>query len=220
MLNKEEREERRHQLGASEIYKISNFNSLQCQVLWEEKIGISEQKEIDNKHVRAGNILEQPCLDFYGENNNISLKLNERIESKKVRGFVASLDARDIKNNIPIENKVIGVRTWYQMYAKRKSNAGYSTIKLNIPNMYFLQVQAQIHVCNADYGIILFNVLTDEQKEDPLNVVVNDFIQRPVKIDRNDVIIDEIIKRADYFMFCINHKKRPSEIEYQRKELF
>ena len=41
MLNNQEREERRKQLGASEIYKLNNFDTLQAQHLWEEKMGKS-----------------------------------------------------------------------------------------------------------------------------------------------------------------------------------
>ena len=58
MLSLEEREERRKQLGASEIHKIFNFDSRDCQELWELKVGLRDYEEIDNDAITAGNILE------------------------------------------------------------------------------------------------------------------------------------------------------------------
>ena len=40
MLSNKEREERRKQIGASEIYKLLNFDTQDCQSLWELKIGL------------------------------------------------------------------------------------------------------------------------------------------------------------------------------------
>jgi len=93
MLSLEEREERRHQLGASEIHKILNFDTQECQQLWELKVGIRNYEELDNDAIDAGNILEEPCLDYFEKENNVELVRNERIEHKTIPGLVASYDA-------------------------------------------------------------------------------------------------------------------------------
>lgn len=219
MLNSQEREERRKQLGASEIYKLSNFDTLQAQYLWEEKMGKRTHEDLDNVHITAGDILEQPCLEYYSKLTGNVLIFNERIESPKVKGLVASLDAREAETNIPIENKVIGLNSWFAMYAKKKFNAEYMGTKLNIPKAYYLQVQTQIHVLDAPHGILNFNVLSNEQKENPLMVEIDEFINHPVTIARDDATIDEILKRARYMIWCMKHKRRPREIEFIRKEI-
>ena len=51
MLSLNEREERKKQLGASEIHKILNFDSKECQDLWELKIGLQQQEELDSDNI-------------------------------------------------------------------------------------------------------------------------------------------------------------------------
>ena len=67
MLNLEEREERKKQIGASEIYKLLNFDSELAQDLFELKIGLQDYVELDNDAIVAGNILEEQCLEFYAK---------------------------------------------------------------------------------------------------------------------------------------------------------
>ena len=107
MLSLEEREIRRKQLGASEIHKILNFDSQTAQDLWELKLGLQDYEELGNDAITCGNILEEDCLRYYEKINNCELIFNERIEHKKIKGLVVSLDAREKNTSIPIENKVI-----------------------------------------------------------------------------------------------------------------
>lgn len=220
MLSLEEREERRTQIGASEIHKILNFDSQECQDLWELKIGLQDYQELDNDAVTAGNILEEDCLKFYEDTNNVELIFNERLEHKKIKGLVVSLDAREKETSIPVENKVINEKTFKNWVAKRKSNAIYENIKLNIPITYYCQIQAQIMVCGADKGILNVNTLTDEEQEDPINVLITDLHNKQIEILRDDVLINELEKRARYMLDCIKYKKRPSENEYLEKEVY
>ena len=220
MLSLEEREERRTQIGASEIHKILNFDSQECQDLWELKIGLQDYQELENDAITAGNILEEDCLKFYEDTNNVELIFNERLEHKKIKGLVVSLDAREKETSIPVENKVINEKTFKNWVAKRKSNAIYENIKLNIPITYYCQIQAQIMVCGTDKGILNVNTLTDEEQEDPINVLITDLHNKQIEILRDDVLIDELEKRARYMLACIKYKKRPSENEYLEKEVY
>ena len=220
MLSLEEREERRKQIGASEIYKLLNFDNQDCQDLWELKIGLQDYQELDNDAITAGNILEEDCLKYYESSNNTELVLNERIEHKDIKGLVVSLDAREVDTSIPVENKVINERTWESWIAKRTCNAEYEGIKLNIPKSYYCQLQIQIAVLETEKGILNVNTLTDEEQEDPINVVITDLHNKQVEIARNDYVIFELENRAKYMLYCMEHKLRPSEQDYLEKMVF
>ena len=224
MLSLEERETRRKQLGASEIYKIFNFDSQDAQDLWELKIGLQDYQEIDNDAVTAGNILEEDCLKYFEKTNGVPLIYNSRIYDNHIDGLVVSLDAH-IPNEtntlgIPVENKVINERTWLSWIAKRGGNAEYEGIKLNIPKSYYYQIQTQIYVMESDYGILNVNTLTDEEQEDPINVVITDLHNKQIIIKRDDAVIEDIFKRASYMLYCMKYKKRPSELEYLEGMVF
>ena len=219
MLSLEEREIRRKQIGASEVYKLLNFDSQEAQDLWELKVGIQDYQEIDSDAITAGNILEEDCLKYYSKTNSVQLYYNERIETP-IKGFVVSLDAREIESNIPVENKVINEKTWQSWIAKRTYNTEYQGIKLNIPNSYYYQMQSQIFALDSAYGVLNVNTLTDEEQEDPINVVITDLHNKQVIIERNEVVMVEIIKRVRYMFDCMQHMKRPSELDYLEKEVF
>lgn len=220
MLSLEEREERRNQLGASEIHKILNFDTQQAQDLWELKIGLQDYEELDNDAITSGNILEEDCLKYYESSNNKELIFNERIEHKSIKGLVVSLDAREKETSIPVENKVINEKTFMGWIAKRKCNATYEGIKLNIPNNYYCQVQIQAAVLEVEKGILNVNTLTDEEQEDPINVVITDLHNKQIEILRDEPLIHELEKRARYMLDCMKYKKRPSENEYLEKEVY
>ena len=220
MLSLEEREIRRKQLGASEIHKILNFDSQVCQDLWELKLGLQDYEELNNDAITSGNILEEDCLKYYENSNNCELIFNERIEHKKIKGLVVSLDAREKDTSIPVENKVINEKTFRSWVSKRSYNAIYETIKLNIHISYYCQVQTQIAVLDTEKGILNVNTLTDEEQEDPINVVITDLHNKQIEILRNDDLIHELEKRAEYFLDCVKYKKRPSENDYLEKEVY
>lgn len=217
MLSLEEREERRHQLGASEIYKTLNFDTQECQQLWELKVGIRDYEEIDNDAIDAGNILEEPCLDYFEKENNEELIRNERIEHKSILGLVASYDARISDTHIPIENKVINQDTFKSWIAKKNFNAVYEEIKLNIPKSYYCQCQIQMQISDVDKAILNVNTLTDEEQENPINVTITDIHNKQIEILRNDSLINELESRAKYMLHCMKYKRRPSEKEYFEK---
>ena len=220
MLSLEEREERRHQLGASEIHKLMNFDTQECQNLWELKVRLRDYEELDNDAILAGNILEEECLNYFEKTNKVELAFNERIEHKKIQGLIASLDARITDTSIPIENKVINEKTWERWQTKKKFNAIYDDLKLNIPKIYYYQIQTQITVLDVEYGILNINTLTDEEQEDPLCVTITELHNKQIKIDRCEKIIEEIESRAKYMLHCMKYKIRPSELDYIEKNLF
>lgn len=220
MLSLEEREERKKQLGASEIHKILNFDSQACQDLWELKIGLQNYEELDNDAITSGNILEEDCLKYYEHSNNKELIFNERIEHKNIKGLVVSLDAREKETSIPVENKVINEKTFRDWFAKRKYNAIYNGIKLNIPIAYYCQIQAQMMVLEVEKGILNVNTLTDEEQENPINVIITELHNKQIEILRDETLIKELEKRSRYMLECIKHKKRPSENEFLEKEVY
>ena len=224
MLSLEEREERKKQIGASEIHKLFNFDSQEAQDLWELKIGLQEYQELDSDAITAGNILEEDCLKYYEKTNNIKLIYNARIHDIEVDGLVVSLDAY-IPNDtdtlgIPVENKVINEKTWISWIAKRSGNAEYDGIKINIPKSYYYQLQTQIYVLDSNEGVLNINTLTDEEQEDPINVTITDLHNKQIHVKRDNKVIEEIVRRAKYMLHCMKYKIRPSELDYLEKEVF
>lgn len=220
MLSAKEREERKHQIGASEIYILLNFDSQTCQNLWELKVGLQDYQEFSNSAIDCGNILEEDCLKYYENTNKTKLIYNERIESKQIKGLVVSLDSREYETNIPVENKVINIKTWKKWIAKKKYNAEYQNIKLNVPISYYCQIQTQMYVLGTKIGILNINTLTDEEQQDPINVIISGSHNKQIKIIRDDFLINDLKNRAIFMLDCMNFKKRPSEIDYLEKYLF
>lgn len=220
MITIEEKKERLKTVGASETYKLFNFDTEQAQALWELKMGLIDYEEIDNDSITAGNILEEDCLNYYAKENNVELIMNERIEHKEVKGLVASLDARESNTSIPVENKIINENTWSRWKVKRGGNAKYRDELISIPKSYYLQLQTQISVLNAEKGILNVNTLTDEEVDNCINVVITDLHNKKIPIQRDEEIIKEILTRSKYMLWCIEHKTRPSEVEYLEKYVF
>ena len=220
MLSEQERLERRSQIGASEIYKLLNFDTQQAQDLFDLKMGLKEHVELDNDAITAGNILEEDCLDYYENSNNCELLRNERIEHPKIKGLVVSLDAREKATSIPVENKVIKEDVWLSWHAKRSYNALYEDIKLNIPKAYYCQLQIQIATLGVEIGKLNVNTLTQEEQENPIEVVITEIHNKQVIIYRDDELIEELEKRAKYMLHCIKYKRRPSENDYLEKYIY
>lgn len=220
MLSIEEREIRRKQIGASEVYKLFNFDSQDAQDLWELKIGLQDYQDIDNDAIMAGNILEEECLKYYEKTNNVKLVYNSRVSSSEIDGLVVSLDADEPEYGIPVENKVINEKSWKSWIVKRGGNAEYNGIKLSIPKSYYYQLQTQIYVMGTNEGVFNINTLTDEEQEDPINVVITDLHNKQIRVKRDDDAINEIKKRVKYMLHCMKYKTRPSELDYLEKEVF
>lgn len=220
MITLEERQQRLKTVGASEVYKIFNFDTEQAQNLWELKMGLTDYQELDNDSITAGNILEEDCLNYYAKENETELVCNERVEHKNVKGLVVSLDAREKDTSVPIENKVINETTWNSWKVTRGGNAKYRDELISIPKSYYLQLQTQIEVLGTEKGVFNINTLTDEEVDNPLNVVITDLHNKQIPIERNGETIKEILKRNEYMLWCIEHKTRPSEVEYLEKKVF
>lgn len=200
MLNSEERELRKKQVGASEVYKLFNFDNQTLQSLYNQKIGVEESVEIDNEYVRAGNILEEDCIKFYLQKNNIKeYVLNQRFEHSRIPNFVASTDGF---TTIPIEIKTVGL----EKFAK--------IIKSEQEKNHYIQVQAQMSCSGTDTAVIVYFGLTDYDRQFPLEYTPNEFTMFPIGIWRDDELIKEMESRVKYLLWCVEHQWKPSEKDY------
>lgn len=213
MINERERKERKKQIGASEIYLLNNFDTKGAINLFNIKTGKEEQKEILNKYVIAGDLLEEDCLKAYEKYKNIKLTFNERIESPTVKNVVASLDARR-DDFVPIENKVIKYETFKKWKAKKSYNALGKDGRFNIPKKYYYQIQLQMHCTKSEKGILLANTFTEKELSNPLLVEVEKNKQHELIVLKNDDLIKDILNRAIYFLDCVKNNKLPNEKEY------
>lgn len=206
MLNSEERELRKKQVGASEVYKLFNFDNQTLQSLYNQKIGVEESVEIDNEYVRAGNILEEDCIKFYLQKNGIKeYVLNRRFEHSQIPNFVASTDGF---TTIPIEIKTVGVDKLVKIISEDK-----------IERNHYIQVQAQMSCTNTDSGIIIYFGLTDYDRSFPLEYTPNEFSMNPIGVWRDDELIKEMESRVKYFLWCVEHQWKPSEKDYLLKSI-
>lgn len=220
MLSLEQREERKKTIGASEIHKLLNFDSQECQDLWELKIGLQDYKELDNDSIDAGNILEDDGLNYYASSNNVEIVKNERIANRDVPGIVCSYDAREVQTHIPIENKIINEKTFKSWKRKTKGNCVWMEEYYTIPTAYYCQIQIQIDTSNVEEGVLNVNTLTDEEQENPIMVEITDIHNKQLRFYRDENVIKELKNRAVYFLYCMKYKSRPSEKEYIEKEVF
>jgi len=211
MLTEKQREERRSQLGASEVYKIMNFDNLTAKNLWKEKIGLIEVEEFENDSMMAGNLLEEDCLKYFFKYCEITdYTLNERIEHNEIKGLVASLDGYDCGVYAPIECKTVG----YTQHEK------WNKSKYKIPKNYYLQVQTQISCCSSSNGILVAFLLTENDKIDPINYYLDESKMFIYPIERDEEIIEEIESRSTYFLGCIRSKREPKEADYLERHVF
>lgn len=205
MLNKEERELRKTQIGASDIHKIFNFDNKGAKDLWKEKVGLLEKEEFTNQYLVAGNLLEEDCLTYYFKKNNIKgYELNKRVEHNKIKNFVVSLDANI--GNIPYENKTINSRDFAKL--------------TKVSRRYYLQLQAQMSCLNSDYGYIIYNSVTPEDLEEPLNYQPSELTQEVIRVERNIEVIAEIENRVEYFLWCVQYNREPEEAHYISRMVF
>ncbi len=218
MLDAKGWEERKTQLGASDMHKIFNFDNKGAKDLWLEKIGELERKQFSNKYTVAGSLIEDDALEFYFKSKGITnYSLNKRMKHPDIEMLVASCDAiyilDDVKLTfrekiIPVENKTIKYDNFIELKADK------------IPRNYYLQVQTQIACCGGGFGVIVFNAVVDKDYIDPLLYKPNYIKQIAFNIKKDDAIVNEIVNRAKYFEWCVKYKREPSESDYQARSVF
>ena len=209
MLSPAEWEERKSQIGASDVPKIFNFDNKGAYNLWLEKTGQIEKEQFENKYTNAGNVLEDRCLLYAYEMLGISnYSMDDRIEHPKIKGFVVSLDGLDLENNVPVVNKTIKHTTY------RKNVARFNERGLE-DTTYYRQLQAQISVLNASGGWLIYNVLGDDDYIYPELYEPNEIIQERRFHERDEKMIKEIDSRVSYMLKCMKEMKRPSEKRYK-----
>ncbi len=199
MLNEFERNERMHQLGASDIHKIFNFNNKGAFDLWQEKMGLIEKPQIETRSMTAGNLLEEDCLVFFFNRKSITdYVLNERVEHRDIKNFVVSTDG--LFGNIPVENKTKNMDGFAKMTSPERN--------------HILQLHAQMSCLNADRGYIVYNAVTEEDLINPLMYIPSELKQEVFEIKADADVIREIESRSKYFLWCVEYKRRPTEQDY------
>ena len=210
MLSPQEWEERKTQVGASDVPKLFNFDNKGAKDLWKEKTGLIDKPMFENKYTRAGNIIEEPCLIYAFNKLGIeNYSMDDRIEHSDIPSFVVSLDGLDADNNIPVENKSIK-HTTYAFNASRFNDRGLED------TTYYRQLMAQVGVLNASGGWLVYNVLQDIDYENPIMYEPNEIVQERRWHKRNDKIIKEIERRVSYFLKCMKEKTEPKEADYKK----
>ena len=210
MLTPAEWEQRKTQVGASDVPKLFNFDNKGAKDLWREKVGLLDKAMFENKYTVAGNIIEEPSLLHAFQQLGIKrYSMNDRIEHTDIKGFMVSLDGLDLENYVPIENKSIKHSTWVQNSA-RFNEKGIEDVT------YYRQLQAQISALNASGGWLVYNVLQDVDYVHPVLYEPSEEKQERRYHKRDGKMIKEIEKRVSYFLECMKEKKEPKETDYKR----
>lgn len=209
MLSPADWEERKSQVGASDVPKLFNFDNKGAKDLWKEKIGLIDKPMFENRYTQAGNIIEEPCLMYAFDKLGIeNYSMDDRIEHPDIPGFVVSLDGLDVDNNIPVENKGIK-HTTYTHNASRFNDRGLED------TTYYRQLMSQVGALNAPGGWLIYNVLQEEDYEHPIMYEPNEIVQERRWHERNDKLIKEIESRVKYFLKCMREETEPSEEKYK-----
>lgn len=211
MLTPEEWEQRKQQVGASDVPKLFNFDNLGAKRLWRQKVGLEEIVQFENQYTIAGNITEEPCLQYAFEKIGIdNYTLDDRVEHPSIPNFVVSLDGYIVDDNIPVENKSI-----------KHSSYARNIVRFNERGLedttYYRQLQAQISALNASGGWLIYNVLQDSDYDNPILYEPSEFKQERRYYKRDDKMIQEIENRVRYMLRCMQTETEPSEKEYKER---
>lgn len=178
MLTKEQLEERRNYLGASEaagVLGLSHWDGQTPLAIWAHKVGEIEREDISGKlYVKLGHLLEDDMTQLFEEETGKKLhRVNETQYHKQYKFIAANIDRRVIGENVPVELKTASAY-------KTKEWADNET-----PKEYLIQCQHILAVTEKPYMYLA--VLIGNQ----------DFQIR--KIDRDEPIINTMIAREVVF---------------------
>lgn len=172
-------------IGGSEIATILGINQYKSKFeLWLEKTGQKERDKVDNQFVEWGNLLEPIIRDKFRKETGFKvMKNNFVLQHDKLPFMIANIDGEVIDPSFSGKG-VLEIKTT-SAHNKKDWDVG-------CPIQYMAQVQWYMGVTGYEYAYIV------------VLIGGNDF--RYFLIERNDYIIENMIKQASDFMYMVkNH---------------
>lgn len=182
----EQRERRRHWIGASDsalIMGCSPWGS--AYDLWLEKTGrVTRDLEEMNEGMENGNRLEDTLVSWAAE--NIGLPVRRNVECPPAEGSAMGANFDGLVDGAPI-----GIEAKYSRFADDWGAAGSD----EIPIQYIIQCQHQMHVAHLD--IIHVPAFVD-------------YSFRLYYVRRDDELCEEIVRQCEAFWECVRSDTPPS----------
>ncbi len=193
MLTKEQIEQRREVIGASDIPKIMGLSKFGfMRDVYEEKIGNVPAYDAGFR-ARMGSAFEHTILEFAVAEQVIpALMKDVRVEYKNkpqrtIAKIAANLDGLSLSTQLPIECKMTGAESHW-------GSAGTD----DVPVYVLAQVQCQMVCCNVKEAIVVAFMSTS-----------HGFDLRVYNCQRNDDFLDLMFQRCDYLWQCIQDRTPP-----------
>jgi putative phage-type endonuclease len=176
-------------VGGSDVATILGLNPYKSTfTLWLEKTGQIEPPEVNNEYVEWGNLLEPVIREKFKKETGFKVFQNNFVLQHDTHEFmIANIDGEVIDPAFGGERGILEIKTASE-HMKKDWQEGP-------PNHYMLQVQHYLAVCDYKYAYIA--------------VLLGGNNFQYFKIDRDDYIIDQIIKAESNFLYMVENNISP-----------
>ena len=169
---------RKHSVGASEVATLLHLNPYKTiYQLWEEKIAEAPLEQVQNEATHFGNKLEETVAQEYAERSGRKILRDNKIRIHPECEFLTCNLDRVI---LPLNGEGRGV-----LECKTASGHAEKSWDMEIPPMYYTQVQAQLAVTGWKWGVLAllvdgrnfktFDIERDDKFIASLVAIVNSF---------------------------------------------
>lgn len=159
-------------------------------ILWEQRVGYERAVKLDNEHIRRGKELEPVIRD----------KVNTILGQEYYPVCVTRTDSEYLRASLDGYNKSTNSILEIKSPSEKIFNSYLES--WSIPNNYYLQMQYQMLVCNADFGLFAFynkDILKhdgEQEYEYPYIILVNPDFELQLEIE----------KRCSLFWYAVTSK--------------
>lgn len=170
--------------------------------LWKDRLGYEKFQFVSNEHVDRGKRLEPKIRDMVNEMLNMNFE--PACISRKSQPYLrASLDGIDFEHDVILEIKSPSDKV-FAKYLETKE----------VPSHYYMQIQYQLLVANADYAYYAFY---NESHPEPYIIVVENNLELQADIQKRCAMFWEAVERKIPIGFdeagsLIFHPIRPTMI--------
>lgn len=168
-------------IGGSTVGAIMGFNYYDSAYTVWEKLISREHEDIDNKHIRFGNLIEPVLRDWFRE--EIKLEYGEEVIVRENPDVMVSNTHEYLTGNID-GDILIPELGWGVVEIKTASAYAKAFQNGEIPDSYYCQIQYYMWLTGRQYGYMVW--LKDKELDYQF-------------IERNDMFIDNMIETVKEF---------------------
>lgn len=198
MSRQEWLEWRSNRIGASDVpYLMGISTALERYNLWAVLAGLKKREKLFvNVPMEFGNDVESSILDQYASENKVVVQRQVVFISDTHPILHATVDGAIQHPLSENPEKIVEVKCF--------SGNNFRLIEQGtLPWSVALQVQTQLHCANAQTGVVICYHATEGSR-----VIV-------LEVQRDDVIIDEVLAQVKYMMECVQEMKRIEDYNFR-----